>query len=115
MNAHTSRSPRTVLLAVVVGLLAVASAPAGAAEQVRTETALGGYRIDATASPLLVLLDDPSVPIPRPPGAALLEADPSFTKTSLAGHASRRRPQHRDGGAVGRLPGPGRCALPGRP
>lgn len=83
MNAHTSRSPRTVLLAVVVGLLAVASAPAGAAEQVRTETALGGYRIDASASPLLVLLDDPSVPIPRPPGAALLEADPSFTKTSL--------------------------------
>lgn len=85
MNAGTTRPRRALVAAVLGSALAAGSAPAAAADgEVRTDATLGGYSIDATASPLLVLLDDPSVPIPRPPDAALIEADPSFTRTTLS-------------------------------
>ena len=67
------------LVAVSVPVL---SAPAGAAE-VRTTTDLGGFVAETSAAPFKVLLDDPSIPIPRPPGAAILEADPSYTFANL--------------------------------
>jgi hypothetical protein len=69
-----------VLVVVSVPLL---SAPVGAAA-VRTETDLGGFVADTSAAPFKVLLDDPSIPIPRPPGAAIVEADPAFTLASLS-------------------------------
>lgn len=85
MTAGTIRTLRALAAAALGLALTAGSAPAAAADgEVRTESALGGYSIDATASPLLVLLDDPSVPIPRPPGGALLEADPSYTATTLS-------------------------------
>lgn len=67
------------LVAVTVPVL---STPVGAAE-VRLETDLGGFVGHTSAAPFKMLLDDPSVPIPRPPEAALLEADPSFTFATL--------------------------------
>ena len=74
--------------ALLSGTLAIAvvpllGAPAGAAE-VRTDTDLGGYVANTSAAPFKVLLDDPSIPIPRPPDAAIIEADPSFTLAQLS-------------------------------
>lgn len=68
---------------VVVGSVPLLSAPAGAAEP-RTETDLGGFIAEVSAAPFKVLLDDPSIPIPRPPEAAIVEADPSFTLVQLS-------------------------------
>lgn len=67
------------LIAASVPLL---SAPAGAAE-VRTTTDLGGFVAESSAAPFKVLLDDPSIPIPRAPDAAILEANPSYTFADL--------------------------------
>lgn len=69
--------------ALVVASVPVLSSPAGAAE-LRTATDLGGFVANTSAAPFKVLLDDPSIPIPRPPGAALVEADPSFTLVQLS-------------------------------
>jgi hypothetical protein len=80
-----SARPRPLLAAVAVSCVALAGTAGAQEAEVRTDTPdLGGYSVDATASPLLVLLDDPSVPVPRPPDSALIEADPSYTRTTLS-------------------------------
>lgn len=68
--------------ALVVVSVPLLSAPVGAAE-VRTATDLGGFVAEASASPFKVLLDDPSIPIPRPPESAIIEADASYTFATL--------------------------------
>ncbi len=68
-------------LSVCAGALVLAG-PVTAAE-VRTDSDLGGFVATSGAAPFRVLLDDPSIPIPRPPGAAILEADPSYTFATL--------------------------------
>ncbi|MDP9101015.1 MAG: hypothetical protein M3N21_02565 [Actinomycetota bacterium] len=77
----------------VLGLVAATGAAAAAfpllgapalADAIRTDTSLGGYRVTAIAAPLRVLVDDPAVPIPRPVDAAIVEADPSYTYTTLS-------------------------------
>jgi hypothetical protein len=68
--------------ALALGTVPLLGSPVDAAE-VRTKTDLGGYVAETSAAPFKVLLDDPSVPIPRPPDAALLEADASYTYATL--------------------------------
>jgi hypothetical protein len=74
--------------ALLSGVLVLASVPAltapASAAEVRTDTDLGGFVANTSAAPFKVLLDDPSIPIPRPPGAAIVEADPSFTLVQLS-------------------------------
>jgi hypothetical protein len=71
------------------GVLLAGVAPA-TGEQIRTETTLGGYSVDTNASPFKVLLDDPTLPIPRPPDAAVVEVDPTYSHAVLdAGPTSR--------------------------
>lgn len=67
---------------VVVASVPLLSAPVSAAEP-RTDTDLGGFIAEVSAAPFKVLIDDPSIPIPRPPEAAIVEADPSFTLVQL--------------------------------
>lgn len=67
---------------VVVGSVPLLSAPVSAAEP-RTDTDLGGFIAESSAAPFKVLIDDPSIPIPRPPEAAIVEVDPSFTLVQL--------------------------------
>lgn len=67
---------------VAVGSVPLLSAPVSAAEP-RTATDLGGFIAESSAAPFKVLLDDPSIPIPRPPEAAIVEVDPSFTLVQL--------------------------------
>lgn len=76
-------SPTRSVVSTATGLLVVLGVvllggPVTAAP-VRTTTDLAGYVAQASASPFKILLDDPSVPIPRPPDAAILEGDPSYT------------------------------------
>lgn len=73
------------LLAVVVltGGVCAVGAHTAAGDTLRTESKLGGFSIGVTASPIQVLLDDPSLPIPRPPGSAVIEADPNYTSANL--------------------------------
>lgn len=74
---------------VTSGVLVVGAGPA-ASEQVRTETTLGGYSVETDAAPFKVLLDDPTLPIPRPPDSAVVEADPAYSHAVLdAGPVSR--------------------------
>lgn len=67
---------------VAIGSVPLLSAPVSAAEP-RTDTDLGGFIAESSAAPFKVLLDDPSIPIPRPPEAAIVEVDPSFTLVQL--------------------------------
>jgi hypothetical protein len=79
----TRRSRCRSLGLLAAGLAVAVSVPLWttpvAAAEVRTETDLGGFFGEAEAAPLRVLVDDPSVPIPRPAGSAIVEADPSYT------------------------------------
>ena len=79
----TRRSRRRSLGLLATGLAASVSVPMWSAPvtaaEVRTETDLGGFFGEAEASPVRVLVDDPAVPIPRPAGSAIVEADPSYT------------------------------------
>lgn len=85
-NEHRIRRARAwgALLSgvVVVGSVPLLSAPVSAAEP-RTDTDLGGFIAESSAAPFKVLVDDPSIPIPRPPEAAIVEVDPSFTLVQL--------------------------------
>lgn len=78
-----SRRARSLLSVLVLGGVSVLASPATSAE-IRTETELGGYSVDVEAAPFRVLIDDPTIPIPRPEESALLEADPSYTAAALA-------------------------------
>lgn len=79
----STRRRRTSLGAMVTGLAVVASVPALSAPvtaaEPRTETDLGGFFAEAEGAPIRVLVDDPAVPIPRSVGAAIVEADLSYT------------------------------------
>lgn len=81
-------------LAGLTGLLASGVLIAGVGPvtgaEIRTETTLGGYSIDTNAAPFKVLLDDPTLPIPRPPDSAVVEADPAYSHAVLdAGPTAR--------------------------
>lgn len=84
MSRSTTRTVRTAGALAVALALPLAGSPASAADAVRTDTGLGGYRINASGAPLKILLDDPTIPLPRPPDAAVAEADPSYTLTTLS-------------------------------
>lgn len=82
-RTRTTRRRRTSLGAMVTGLAVLASVPALSAPvtaaEPRTETDLGGFFAEAEGAPIRVLVDDPAVPIPRSVGAAIVEADLSYT------------------------------------
>lgn len=81
---------RTASLATLVGLtgllgsgVLLVGTGAATGEQIRTETTLGGYSVDTNAAPFKVLVDDPTLAIPRPPDAAVVEADPAYSHAVL--------------------------------
>lgn len=77
------------VVALLTGSMAGAAGPASGG-QIRTDTTLGGYSVRVESAPLRIEFDDPSVPIPRPPGSAIVEADPSYTLATLdSGPTSR--------------------------
>ncbi len=92
MNRRPTARRRARALAtttLLVGAVAAIGAPAHG-QDIRTTTGLGGYSISANGAPFKVLIDDPSNPLPRPEGEAIVEADPSFTLAEVAtGPASR--------------------------
>jgi len=72
------------------GVLFTGVTPATGEPTVRTDTTLGGYSVETDAAPFKILLDDPTLPIPRPPDSAVVEADPAFSHAVLdAGPTSR--------------------------
>jgi hypothetical protein len=76
-----------------VSLLVVGGLPLGGAvraDDIRTDTTLGGFSVDVQASPVLVLLDDPNLQIPRPTGTSALEADPNYTLASVSAGPNAR-------------------------
>jgi hypothetical protein len=86
---RASRVTSLAALTALTGVLASASAPASG-DQVRTDTTLGGFSISTNAAPFKVLIDDPSLPIPRPPDSPVVEADPAYTEADLdSGPTSR--------------------------
>ncbi len=82
MTSNRSRWTATVTGLAIALSVPVLGGPVDAAE-VRTSTDLGGFVAESSAAPFKVLLDDPSIPIPRDPGAAILEADPAYTFANL--------------------------------
>ena len=78
----TSRTRALLTVITLSGAMSTLGAPA-VGDTIRTETALGGFTVAMTASPLEVLLDDESLPIPRPPDTAVLEGDANFTSANL--------------------------------
>lgn len=80
MNARRLASLATV--GVLTGAMAAASGPASGGT-IRTDTTLGGYSIKTNAAPFKVLVDDPASAIPHEPGAAIVEADPSYSQATL--------------------------------
>jgi hypothetical protein len=80
MSARRARSLLTVL--TLTGAMASLAAPA-VGEDIRTDTTLGGFSVAVDAAPFKVLLDDPSIPIPRPEDSPIIEADPSYTAANL--------------------------------
>lgn len=82
-----SKPLRTGARVLVVSALTVGALPFGSAvsaDQIRTETSLGGFSVNVQASPVLVLLDDPKAAVPRPTGTAVIEGDPNFTLAEVA-------------------------------
>ncbi|MCW2600180.1 MAG: hypothetical protein JWM02_2009 [Frankiales bacterium] len=76
-----ARSLLTVI-ALTGAMGSIGAAPA-TGNTIRTDTALGGFSIFAEAAPLKILLDDPTIPIPRPEDSPILEADPSYSAAYL--------------------------------
>lgn len=68
----------------LTGSMAVGFAGPAGGDTIRTDTKLGGFDVSVEAAPLKVLLDDPTLPIPRPPDSAVVEADPSYTQATLS-------------------------------
>lgn len=52
-------------------------------DDIRLETSLAGYSIDAEGSPLAVLFFEPQLPVPVDPGKPHFELQTAFTRTSL--------------------------------
>src|SRR4051794_6748932 len=72
---------------LVVSALTVGSLPLGgvvSADGVRTDTTLAGFAVKVEASPLRILIDDPTLAIPRDPGTAVVEADPNFSMAGVS-------------------------------
>ncbi len=80
MTARRARSLLTVV--VLTGAMASIGAPA-TGETIRTDTTLGGFSVVVDAAPFKVLIDDETLPIPRPEDTAVLEADPAYTAAYL--------------------------------
>jgi hypothetical protein len=76
------RSASMVTVVLLTGGIASSTSPASGG-QIRTDTSLGGFSVSMNSAPLKLLFDDPTVPIPRPPGSAVVEADPSYTLATL--------------------------------
>lgn len=91
MTSHATRRRVRALATVVVLSAGIATIGAPAlGDTIRTTSGLGGFSVSANAAPFKVLVDDPSNPLPRPEGEAIVEADPSFTLAEVAtGPASR--------------------------
>ncbi len=97
LRSRSRRGPgstvrRVASLATVAVLTAALVSAAGPAtgDEVRTDTTLGGYSVSVNAAPFKVLLDDPGIPIPRPEGGAIVEADPAYSEAALdSGPTSR--------------------------
>ncbi|GAC1611600.1 MAG: hypothetical protein NVS3B26_26090 [Mycobacteriales bacterium] len=79
LPAYSRLAAATVLCVGVLPLGASADASAS-----RTETKLAGFTVGVQASPVLVLLDDPKLEVPRPTGSSVLEADPNYTEAQVA-------------------------------
>lgn len=70
-----------------VSVLAVGLLPFGGtvhADDIRTDTKLGGFAVSVEAAPVRILLDDPKLEIPHPTGTAVAEGDPNYTLASVA-------------------------------
>ena len=80
MKVRKLASGATLLL--LTGAALTASAPANG-DAIRTDSTLGGFSIKMQAAPFRVLLDDPTLAIPHPPGTPVLEADPAYTAATL--------------------------------
>lgn len=75
---------------VLTGAIAGGSAAPASSVDIRTETTLGGFSVKTNAAPIKVLLDDPTLAIPRDTGTAVLEADPAYSQATLeSGPAAR--------------------------
>jgi hypothetical protein len=86
---RAGRIASLVTVTALTGALGAASSPASG-DQVRTDTTLGGFSVSANAAPFKVQLDDPSLPIPRPPDSPVVEADPAYSEADLdSGPTSR--------------------------
>jgi hypothetical protein len=70
-------------IAAVCGLV-LGAMPFAHADSIHAETGLAGFSVEVTASPILVLLDDPNAAIPRPTGTAVVEGDPNYTLASVS-------------------------------
>ena len=77
-----SRARALVTVLALTGAAASVGAPASG-ETIRTDTTLGGFSIAVEAAPFKVLLDDPSLPIPRPEDAEVVAADPAYSAAFL--------------------------------
>lgn len=78
----TSRARALLAVLILAGAMSAVGAPA-VGDTIRTESGLGGFSVAMSAAPLAILLDDESLPIPRPPDTAVVEADANFTSTNL--------------------------------
>ena len=81
---RTDRRRTTGPVLVVIGCLLVLSGGPVAAGGIRTESGLGAYVLASSTAPIQILVDDPSVPIPRDEGSPIVEGDPSYTSANLA-------------------------------
>jgi hypothetical protein len=82
MSTRRARARSLLTVITLTGAMASIGGPA-TGETIRTDTALGGFSIATDAAPFKVLLDDETLPIPRPQDSAVLEADPAYTAAYL--------------------------------
>ncbi len=86
-----TRMRRAMALAMVVGGVGLLTAPAVVAQdEVRTQTELFGYDLDATAAPVSVRIFEKFIPIPTDPGDPQFEITTSHTSASLGSGPNAR-------------------------
>lgn len=92
MSTPTRRRLRRILgvLMAGAGTALLAASPALAAAEVRTETDLFGFDVEADASPVSVRMFDDFVPIPTDPGEPQLEVTVSYSGATLGTGPSGR-------------------------